>query len=88
MSPCATARGGASRSCPACSQRDQLIAAFSNAARSYGDAFQLWQRKSEGSDVSTFRQAEIARQDSWIEYQIAVLTLRKHTESHRCLPVN
>ena len=46
---------------PACSQRQQLIAAFNVTARVYGDAFELWQRKSVAEDMSTYRQTEIVR---------------------------
>lgn len=73
---------------PACSRRQQLIAAFSITARIYGDAVQRWQGESAAADVSAYRDAEIARQDAWIEYQIARLVLRKHAEGHRCEPVN
>lgn len=71
-----------------CSQRDQLLAAFHLTARIYSEALGLWHRRSATGDAIAWRQAEIIRQDAWIEFQIARLELLKHTEWHRCEPAN
>ena len=64
------------------------MAAFDLTARMYRDAFGLWQQRGAAEDVSTYRQADIVRQDAWIDYQIARLELLKHTERHHCEPAN
>jgi hypothetical protein len=71
-----------------CLERSRLLAQFNVAARDYRDATVRWQACTESADLSSYREADAARQSAHIEYEIAQLELEKHTEPHGCEPKN